>query len=81
MRVKYLIEPRGWPCTLNECPPGPFLCDGELSFKTEYKTDGHMEVYNSVGEVLWAGKGSHAEVCKITVQPVAMERTEEGICL
>lgn len=31
------LVPNGWPCTLAECPPGPFASpDGGLGFKTEY---------------------------------------------
>lgn len=72
MKKTFLLEPNGWPCALTECPPGPFLCDGELSFKSEPGADGQIRVFNGTGQTLWAGTGSFAEVCKIVVQPVMM---------
>lgn len=33
---RMIVEPDGWPCTLEECPPGHFVIDGQLCFKTEY---------------------------------------------
>jgi len=32
------LTPHGWPCTLADCPPGPFVAvaSGGLGFKTEY---------------------------------------------
>lgn len=33
------LIPRGWMCSLAECPPGPYTdAGGNLGFKTEYGT-------------------------------------------
>jgi hypothetical protein len=33
------LVPCGWPCSLAECPPGPFASlEGHLGFKSEYGT-------------------------------------------
>jgi hypothetical protein len=48
------LEPVGWPCTLQECPPGLFLHGNEVCFKTEYgrmETTGPVNVPGS--EVRW----------------------------
>lgn len=31
-----ILVPEGWPCTLRECPPGNFVLNDQLCFKTEY---------------------------------------------
>ena len=61
------IVPDGWPCSLLECPPGFFVCDGQLCFKTEY---GDCECYNSAGETFCRENS-------IEVQPVAAEWQDE----
>ncbi len=56
---KLIIEPNGWPCLIEDCPPGFFVCDEEqLCFKSEYAkidaTNGNVinsiEAFNSAGE-------------------------------
>ncbi len=52
---RILIVPDGWPCTLEECPPGLFMYEGYLNFKTEYRKqreDGawKLEAYCDSGE-------------------------------
>lgn len=79
VRVCKLI-PLGWPCTLKEAPPGPFVTMENpelLCFKTEYARTGEdgkylgREAYNSAGEA-FHGKGDvHI------IQPVEMVVTEE----
>lgn len=74
--VKILkIIPAGWECTIEECPPGHFVCDGQLCFKTEYgcadSPDFPMQVFNSAGENFVARK--------IMVQPVDYEWGEEDM--
>lgn len=62
-----IINPNGWPCTLEECPPGPFvdLKYNTLCFKSEYHSEnGKPEAYNSAGE-FYHGDG--------LVQPVIAE--------
>ena len=43
------IKPDGWPCTLLECPPGFFVYEDSLCFKTEYDQD-IVEAYCESGE-------------------------------
>ncbi len=69
-----VIVPDGWPCTLAECPPGPFVTlenPDLLCFKSEYTQDdrgddGRIMAYNSAGE-FFCGDGD-----KTKVQPVEM---------
>ena len=53
------LEPDGWECSLEECPPGPFLFKKEhLGFKSEYRVPetGGLEVFNEAGEY-YCGEG------------------------
>lgn len=34
---RLVMEPVGWPCTLRECPPGFFLYEDTVCYKTEYE--------------------------------------------
>jgi hypothetical protein len=45
------------PCRLDECPPGLFLFEGTLGFKSEYAdVDGGLDVYCcDSGEYFWGG--------------------------
>jgi len=53
VRLGLILDPVGDPCSLDECPPGPFRGEsGGLGFKTEY---GRMIV---VPESCRSGKGS-----------------------
>lgn len=65
-----IITPVGWPCTLAEAPPGPFVTlehPDLLCFKSEYHHDnGRVMAYNSAGE-FFCGKGNEHQV-----QPVEM---------
>ena len=45
-----LIVPTGWPCTLGDCPPGPFIFDSRLCFKSEYITENKCDAYCASGE-------------------------------
>lgn len=62
---KLIIVPDGWKCKLNECPPGFFVYDNQLCFKTEYD-----EVYCSSGETFCVDNPE--------VQRVVEEWVEEG---
>lgn len=65
--MRYLImAPWGWPCKLNECPPGHFVYNDQLCFKSEYGED---QAYNSAGEYMADPD--------LTVQPV-VPRWVEG---
>ena len=62
------IEPVGWPCTLAEAPPGPFVTTAKpdlLCFKSEYSDASGPISYNDAGERFGPGP-------KTAVQPVRM---------
>jgi hypothetical protein len=42
-----VIKPTDWPCTTTDCPPGFFVSNDQLCFKTEYGNND--EIYNSAG--------------------------------
>jgi hypothetical protein len=68
--MKHLVlEPSGWPCTLQECPPGLFVFYEHVGLKTEY---GDVEAYcGDSGEYFWAGTHTKAERNAVIVQPVS----------
>lgn len=68
------IKPDGWPCKLGECPPGHFVFEDSLCFKTEY---GELEVYNEAGEAFWGGQSTKLAVSNLIVQPVVAEWVDE----
>jgi hypothetical protein len=92
---RLVLEPDGWPRTLRECPPGLFVHDDEVGFKTEY---GAMEAVGPTNvpgpEVRWT-VGNHADAycdtgeffCagdkekrdQIVVQPVVARWAEEEV--
>lgn len=48
---RLVVEPDGWECSIEECPPGHFVFDDRLCFKSEYGTnDGGIEVFCETGE-------------------------------
>jgi len=61
MKRRLVLNPLGWPCTLADCPPGPFIVpdhsdDTNLCFKSEYHSNsGSSEAYNSAGERFCTG--------------------------
>ena len=70
---RLMMVPVGWPCTLRQCPPGHFVCDGQLCFKTEYAKNGdagQSEAFNSAGEMLSGGED-------VAVQPVEAQWVED----
>ena len=51
MIKKLVLNPHGWPCTLEDCPPGHFLHENIVGFKSEYRTAQHkIEAYCDSGE-------------------------------
>ena len=62
---RLVINPSGWPCSLEDCPPGFFLYLEQLCFKTEYRVDNEIQVYCGSGETFC--------VDNATVQPVWAE--------
>lgn len=80
--------------SLMDCPPGLFLFNGTLAFKTEYgasigKDVGGGKVEWTVthwpeayvvasGEFFWGGAKSHEERAKLLVEPVDADRLERA---
>lgn len=64
--------------TLADCPPGFFLFDGEVHFKTKYATevpDGSGQWWpdaycGSYGEFFWGGAMTHEDRARLLVRPV-----------
>lgn len=64
-------------CTLDQCPPGLFLFDGSLGFKSEYSTKndraGKYQCDAFVvasGEYFWGGTSDVDARAKLIVEPV-----------
>jgi hypothetical protein len=71
MAKRLVLNPSGWPLPLGECPPGFFVFEDDLCFKTEYRTEqGKMEVYCCSGEFFCAGTSSEEQKAGLIVQPV-----------
>ena len=68
------MVPKGWSCSLEECPPGFFTCvndivNPDLCFKTQYtRDDGRPGAYGPAGEVF-----SCPNPREVLVQPVVPE--------
>lgn len=70
------LKPRAWAYTLEDCPPGFFLFEGQVCFKSEYRTscsDQLVEAFNSAGEFFWGNAKSSEDRKKIMVLPVVAE--------
>ncbi len=82
MIVKTIV-PVGWPCTLEECPPGPFIwftylerpmiaCD-HLCFKSEYRMDwdtARVMAFNEAGEFFALGNDTQVQPVEMVVHGV-----------
>lgn len=69
------IWPKGWPCTLEECPPGFFLFRDSLCLKSEYHTttqsgESNADAYCESGEYFWGGVSATKDRNALIVQPV-----------
>lgn len=73
---RLIIKPEGWPCVLQECPPGFFMFEDSLCFKSEYGDD----QFNEAGEIFWGRKEDKEERAKVVVQP-CVYAWEEYECL
>lgn len=74
------LKPEGFPCKLRECPPGFFLKDDEVCFKSEYSKDqdkNRVEAYCESGEFFWGGDEGKENVDEVMVQPLISEWIEE----
>ena len=77
---RYVIKPDGWPCTLAACPPGPFVWQDSLCFKSEYRTpEGKIEAFCDSGEFFYGGAPTEEARGALLVQPVMLiiEEVEE----
>lgn len=76
---RMIIAPNGWECRLSECPPGAFIFEGHLCFKSEYTVDdNNVEAYNEGGEFFWGGTDTHSERHNLIVQPVKAVWVDDG---
>ena len=64
------IVPHGWKCTLAECPPGLFHCNGSIAIKTEYGPDAYLL---DGGEAFVGGIPDKDERGGLWVQPCILE--------
>jgi hypothetical protein len=67
---KLLLEPKGWTCSLEECPPGLFVSEDRIvGFKSLYSPDkdGYLDVYEESGDIY---PGRDVDKRKMMVQPV-----------
>lgn len=87
------LVPHGWPCTLAECPPGPFVAvdrPDALGFKTEYGRsqlapecdpaqpgDRLRFVVSRLPDAYCLGSGE-AWCADVLVQPLVVEVTDAG---
>lgn len=54
---KLVLVPDGWPCSLEECPPGLFLSENKnIGLKSEYRPNGKVEAFCDSGEY-FCGEG------------------------
>ena len=69
----YKIEPKGWPCSLEDCGPGHFVKDDQLLFKSEYRTEaGQIEAFCCSGEYFSCSHMTQSERAAQIVQPVEL---------
>lgn len=74
---RLIIEPNGWPCRFDECPPGFFLAGETLCLKSEYWNEqGASEAYVDSGE-FFAGAPAPVERDALLVQPCIARWIEE----
>lgn len=73
----FVIEPKGWPCKLNELEAGLFLFEDELCLKTAYVTGGKVEAYIvDGGSTFWGGTNIDTDREKLEIQPVVAKWVE-----
>jgi len=61
-----IIYPLGWMCKIEECPPGFFMYEEQLCFKSEYGQDN-----------IFCSSGEYFITRNIIVQPVSYETREQ----
>ena len=71
---RLILSPVGWPCSFQECPPGPFLFKNNLCHMTEYSNnEGKRDAYCETGEYFWGGTSTVEARSKLIVQPLVAE--------
>jgi len=84
---RLVLIPNGWPCRLDECPPGLFVKGETVALKTEYGRIGEgagplprwTDAYvGASGEQFWGGAHTNEDRECLMVQPVVAEWREEG---
>lgn len=58
---RLVLGPVGWPCTLAECPPGLFLYNDTVGFKTDYNAMEPVPPVNVPGDQLRWKVGTHPD--------------------
>lgn len=77
---RLIVTPVDWECRLDECPSGLFVFDGIIGLKSEYHTDGKMDVYVAAsGEYFWGGVDTHEAKNALMVIPCTYEWEEYEI--
>lgn len=74
---KLELNPDGFECSFGECPPGLFLYDKNVFFKSEYTTNGRPDAYCDSGEYFCAGKPNPEDISALIVQPLLWEWVEK----
>lgn len=70
---KLVMVPNNWSCSLEECPPGFFVYENSLCFKTEYhRSNGQVNAFNEAGEYFYCEDDQ-----KVIIQPVIPVWEEE----
>jgi len=69
---KLVLNPDGWPCTLQDCPPGFFLFQDSVCYKSKYN-DYYV---GTGGSMFWGGTSTKVDRDKLLVQPL-LEAWEE----
>ena len=64
----------GEECTLDDCPPGLFLFQGNIHCKSEYGSDAYC---GDSGEFFWGGAESHQERHALKVIPLEPRTTAD----
>lgn len=63
------MKPDGFPLKLKECPPGFFLFNDSICFKSEYGDDAFCDS----GEYFWGGTSDKKDRGELIVQPLVYE--------
>jgi hypothetical protein len=82
--MRIVIKPTDFPCSLDECLPGPFVTMGKdglelVGFKSEYRTpNGNAEAFcGNTGEFFWGGAKDHEARSRMQVWPCQFAREED----